>query len=102
MDDKALLSVLSSKINFHRAAMIQATNSEQALAHEDSLRFYEAAAARLRELVDDREVMRAECAAWRREYERRDDYWEGECCGCKGIDVAITAATDARNALEKP
>lgn len=53
-----------------------------------------AAAARLRELVDENEVLRAECKAWRRslviELSRFPKIRDAR------------AATDARKALEKP
>lgn len=122
MDDKTILNILSNKINFHRAAMIQATNSEQAFAHEDSLRFYEATALRLRELADDnarlRHLLDDTHAAYTKTLERAEEFADALKGACDYIEpfpckrppgatadcehVNCVASRKFRNALEKP
>ena len=94
MDDKELIQwhLHQAAVN-HKLAETAASTASYAQSCECE-KMHRDTAARLRELVDDNEVLRAECKAWRRslviELSRFPKIRDAR------------AATDARNAMEKP
>lgn len=94
MDDKDTIAFLNRKSRHHATLASQATTSEERFIQEDEANRYASAAARLRELADDNEVLRAECN------EGRNVLRPGAPNDAHKKYVASKVATDARAALE--